>query len=106
MSSEPRKTVKTDAGGYDEAWICEAHPWLDWPHHDCAGPGMPREVLGTLHEHAQLISDANYYAFRALLFACREGRPINNAVRALENYVPMRDGRGAGAARWPRSGKG
>ncbi len=21
--------------------ICEAHPTLEWPHDDCAGPGMP-----------------------------------------------------------------
>ena len=21
--------------------VCEAHPWLEWPHDDCAGPGMP-----------------------------------------------------------------
>jgi len=20
--------------------ICEAHPWLEWPHDDCSGPGM------------------------------------------------------------------
>ena len=24
-------------------WICEAHPWLEWPHDDCAGPGAPKE---------------------------------------------------------------
>lgn len=24
-----------------EGWVCEAHPWLGWPHDDCAGPGMP-----------------------------------------------------------------
>jgi hypothetical protein len=22
-------------------WTCEAHPWLQWPHEECAGPGMP-----------------------------------------------------------------
>lgn len=21
--------------------ICEAHPWLEWPHDDCPGPGCP-----------------------------------------------------------------
>ena len=21
--------------------ICERHPWLEWPHDDCAGPGCP-----------------------------------------------------------------
>ena len=20
---------------------CEEHPWLEWPHEDCLGPGMP-----------------------------------------------------------------
>jgi len=29
--------------------ICEAHPWLEWPHDDCAGPGMPmRNALDLL----------------------------------------------------------
>jgi hypothetical protein len=22
-------------------WVCEQHPWLEWPHDECAGPGMP-----------------------------------------------------------------
>jgi hypothetical protein len=26
------------AGG----WVCEQHPDLEWPHGDCAGPGMLR----------------------------------------------------------------
>ena len=21
--------------------ICECHPWLEWPHDNCAGPGCP-----------------------------------------------------------------
>lgn len=21
--------------------ICEGHPWLEWPHDSCPGPGMP-----------------------------------------------------------------
>lgn len=25
-------------------WICEQHPELDWPHDDCAGPGMPKSA--------------------------------------------------------------
>ena len=24
-----------------ERWICEQHPAREWPHDDCAGPGMP-----------------------------------------------------------------
>ena len=27
-----------EAGG----WACEQHPGLEWPHGDCAGPGMLR----------------------------------------------------------------
>jgi hypothetical protein len=23
-------------------WVCEQHPELEFPHGDCAGPGMPR----------------------------------------------------------------
>ena len=22
-------------------WTCETHPWLQWPHETCPGPGMP-----------------------------------------------------------------
>jgi hypothetical protein len=27
----------------DDMWhmTCEAHPWLEWPHESCPGPGMP-----------------------------------------------------------------
>jgi len=25
----------------DSDMTCEKHPWLTWPHDDCAGPGMP-----------------------------------------------------------------
>ncbi len=25
----------------DSDMICEAHPYLRWPHDDCSGPGMP-----------------------------------------------------------------
>jgi hypothetical protein len=54
-------------------WICEQHPWLEWPHDDCAGPGMLREdTLPTLHLHAGLISNKDFAAFRVLLFATRE----------------------------------
>lgn len=24
-------------------WVCECHPWLEWPHGNCPGPGMPAE---------------------------------------------------------------
>lgn len=27
-------------GGPSPVWICEQHPELEWPHDDCAGPGM------------------------------------------------------------------
>lgn len=35
-------------------WICEAHPWLPWPHHVCVGPGMLRTNLRDLHERAEV----------------------------------------------------
>lgn len=28
--------IADEAGG----WVCEQHPHLEWPHDDCAGPGM------------------------------------------------------------------
>ena len=24
-------------------WVCEQHPEMEWPHDDCAGPGMLRD---------------------------------------------------------------
>lgn len=29
-----------------DGWTCEKHPGLEWPHDDCAGPGMPWVVEG------------------------------------------------------------
>ena len=29
------------AGTTDREMICEAHPWLPWPHGKCGGPGCP-----------------------------------------------------------------
>lgn len=29
-----------------DGWMCEAHPGLEWPHGDCAGPGMVWQVEG------------------------------------------------------------
>lgn len=29
-----------------DGWMCEAHPGREWPHEDCAGPGMPWMIEG------------------------------------------------------------
>lgn len=29
-----------------DGWMCEQHPGTEWPHDDCAGPGMPWIVEG------------------------------------------------------------
>ncbi len=29
-----------------DGWMCEQHPGTEWPHGDCAGPGMPWIVEG------------------------------------------------------------
>jgi hypothetical protein len=74
----------------DNAIVCEAHPWLVWPHHPCAGPGIPVEERATLHETAGLIPDADLEAFVRLLFAMWEGdiSAAQVAVFALRHYVP------------------
>ena len=37
-------------------WFCERHPWLGWPHGECAGPGMPQAaVLGITEAMAALV---------------------------------------------------
>lgn len=54
--------------------VCEEHPWLEWPHGDCAGPGMPYSSLIGLEERAGLLSNTDYKAFRALLFEVRRAQ--------------------------------
>lgn len=29
-----------------DGWMCEQHPGVEWPHGDCAGPGVPWIVEG------------------------------------------------------------
>jgi hypothetical protein len=71
-------------------WICEAHPWLPWPHHQCPGPGMLASEGATLHETASILSDRDQRAFRRLLFAVRAGdtHTVQAALRDLEHHVP------------------
>ena len=66
-------------------WICEQHPWLPWPHHDCAGPGMPENVLLALHETCSVMSDDDQRAFRRLLFAVR--RAMTDQAMSLEEFA-------------------
>lgn len=28
--------------------ICEQHPWLEWPHDDCSGPGCPPAAAASI----------------------------------------------------------
>jgi hypothetical protein len=68
QSRDPHSIRKDDLP--DNAIVCEAHLWLVWPHHACAGPGMSVEERATLHKMAGLIPDADLEAFVRLLFAC------------------------------------
>jgi len=54
-------------------WICEQHPWLEWPHHDCAGPGMPASERENLHEDAGIMANIDKVAFQRLIVAVRAG---------------------------------
>lgn len=29
-----------------DGWMCEQHPGVQWPHGDCAGPGVPWMIEG------------------------------------------------------------
>ncbi len=59
---------------------CEAHPWLEWPHDDCAGPGMPVSAsLSVLAQHAEEIARLNIALRLALK---RHG--VESEVAALE----------------------
>jgi hypothetical protein len=74
------------------AVVCEDHPWLEWPHHQCLAPGMLVSERDTLHEIASLMSDSDREAFRRLLFAVRahdEARTQAAALRNLEIMCPI-----------------
>jgi len=79
-----------DAAPVPPDWICELHPWMEWPHHDCPGPGLHVTERDTLHETASVLSDRDQRAFRRLLFAVRAGDAlaVQAALRDLEHRVP------------------
>jgi hypothetical protein len=68
QSRDPHSIRKDDLP--DNAIVCEAHLWLVWPHHDCAGPGMAVEERATLHETAGLIPNADLEASCACCSPC------------------------------------
>jgi hypothetical protein len=74
----------------DNAIVCEAHPWLVWPHHACAGPRMPVEERATLHETAGLIPERGPGGLHAPAVRHAGGRHQRRqaAVFALRHYVP------------------
>lgn len=51
-AKEPMMTEQYDADGKmmflaaDGSMMCETHPGREWPHDDCAGPGMPWIIQG------------------------------------------------------------
>ena len=48
-------------------WICEKHPELDWPHDDCAGPGMPRtnRISGLVYQRDEARAEVERYKTEA-----------------------------------------
>ena len=44
----PRATAPEITEANHTDMICEGHPWLEWPHDDCAGPGCPPSAAMTL----------------------------------------------------------
>ena len=65
-----------------DGWMCEQHPGREWPHDDCAGPGMPWCVEGKAAVTAFVSPEA-------------EGSARSDeywlAMAALDNY-PIDDG--------------
>ncbi len=54
--------------------MCEKHPGLDWPHGDCAGPGMPWMVEGreSIRSLTGAASEAREKALRRASDICFE----------------------------------
>ncbi len=46
----------------DDGWICGQHPGREWPHDDCAGPGMPCPVCNNAPGKPRLPSGWHSYA--------------------------------------------
>jgi hypothetical protein len=73
----------------DRGHVCELHPWLEFYHDKCPGPGLPRQVLQELHKHAQLIWNEDYEAFIRLLVAARQAGVLEQETAALADHVPV-----------------
>ena len=45
-----------------ELMICEEHPFKEWPHDSCGGPGMPASNLSRLIRESKLVANPDYEA--------------------------------------------
>lgn len=48
---KPLFDAHTSAAPQSTDMICERHPWLSWPHAECAGPGCPQSAAIPLMRH-------------------------------------------------------
>jgi hypothetical protein len=61
--------------------VCEAHPWLEWPHDDCPGPGMPAKNALTLFAECRArLATAEGRASGLQEFAARQSKEIVTLV--------------------------
>ena len=41
-------------------WVCEKHPWLEWPDGECPGPGMPLGAMKGVLRARLLLQEAQF----------------------------------------------
>lgn len=78
-------------------WICEQHPELDWPHGDCAGPGMPKsaQVRALVFQRDTAITERDLWEKAAELTKARaESAEAEVAKRELEVFEQKQNRKG------------
>ena len=71
--------------------ICETHPWLEWPHDDCAGPGCPPSAaVSILHyrlRQLHLVIRAREATIVELFYALKE-KLMDTKELVQDTYEP------------------
>ena len=71
--------------------ICETHPWLEWPHDDCGGPGCPPSAaVGILHwrlHQLQLVIRAREATIVELFYTLKEQNTMDTKEQTQEPHA-------------------
>ena len=76
---------------------CEEHPWLEWPHEDCLGPGMPvtasLAMLRSCDAERAVVSAAEQWASSQIVGVAELVAERERAFwRAVDALLSLREG--------------